>query len=324
MSSSNQGQMVQLGENTEISMQVLQDVYKEFTGRTEKLTKRVSVDHKTAINDIVQLNTKLEQAFEQYNIINKNCLVTVFHEDDSTERFSSFQRFKIYDGSSLSPIHNIRLKYCFLILLPKAQKAQPYELEIDIHSRAAMLESAKDESGFTRHLLSTAAKHTGVIEIDYVDYTVAKNFMNIVEGWFKGLQQSKEGTIISFLTKQSEHYPFYFKYLSATFLSVWFFNYLNYKELINFQNEELFKTGLIAFGMIFIVSGIAMKLGAVVSNVLEFRMPSSYLKLNRGDEILISNQNSRIFWSYTKAIVSALFVIILNMTSTYLANQIGL
>ena len=100
---------ISVGNGRMVSMQAIQDIYNEITGKTEKLSKSYRNDHKTSFEVIEQLNIKIYQLYEQYNIIEKNCNVTLYHIDDCKEVYSSFERFKLYDRSSTSPIENIRL-----------------------------------------------------------------------------------------------------------------------------------------------------------------------------------------------------------------------
>ena len=120
--------VVSLGDGAMVSMQMVQDVYNEITGKTENISKSYRLHHKTLLVDLEQLNIKIHQLYEQYNIIENNCNVTLYHVDDCKEIYSSFERFRFGDKSSLSSVENIRLQYNFLILLPKTNRPQPYKL----------------------------------------------------------------------------------------------------------------------------------------------------------------------------------------------------
>jgi hypothetical protein len=102
-----ENRIVRLGSGHEVSMQVIQDLYNKLTGKSEKLTRTFRLNHTTTYEDICQLNTKITQLYEQYNIKGHNCTITLFHVNDSAERFSSFEKFQSYDSSSLSPIENM-------------------------------------------------------------------------------------------------------------------------------------------------------------------------------------------------------------------------
>tara|TARA_R110001592_G_C13044445_1_gene739594 strand:+ start:809 stop:1237 length:429 start_codon:yes stop_codon:yes gene_type:complete len=124
---SDENQVVNIGDNLPVSMKIVQSIYNEITGKTERLSQTLRNNHDITFNDLKQLNIKIRQLYEQYNVVSKNCAVTVFHVNDCKEQFSSFERFEIYDSSNTSPCENVRLEYNFLIVLPGTQKAQPYK-----------------------------------------------------------------------------------------------------------------------------------------------------------------------------------------------------
>lgn len=144
---------VDVGNGNLVSMQAVQHIYNEITGRTEELSRTYTINHCVSFDDICQLNIKICQLYEQYNIVSKNCSVTIYHVDDQKQVFSSFERFELYDRTTLSPVENIRIEYKFLIVLPKIQKPQSYEIEINIHSRAAIVQRAKRERTLSSGIL---------------------------------------------------------------------------------------------------------------------------------------------------------------------------
>ena len=88
------------GDNNVVSMQVVQDIYNEITGKSEELTKGYSNPIQVSFEDIIQLNYKITQMYEQYNISSNSCTVTVYHSKDQKQVFSSFERFTLYDRSN--------------------------------------------------------------------------------------------------------------------------------------------------------------------------------------------------------------------------------
>jgi hypothetical protein len=177
-----------------VSMQTVQHIYNELTGRSEELARSYTINHCTSFEDICQLNIKICQMYEQYNIASKNCSVTIYHVDDQKQTFSSFERFEMYDRTTPSPVENLRLEYNFLIILPQVKKPQSYQIEINIHSRAAIVQRAKKENplppGF---FLAVLAERTARMKIKYIDYTVARNFQLAIDSWFKPGLFTKNG-----------------------------------------------------------------------------------------------------------------------------------
>jgi len=120
------------GNSQLVSMQLVQDVYNEITGKTEEITKGYKPDYIIKIEDISQLNTKITQLYEQYYIQSSNCSVTIYYEEDQKQVYTSFERFMLYDSSQLSPTESILLTYEFMIVLPKTKRVQTYSLSVRI------------------------------------------------------------------------------------------------------------------------------------------------------------------------------------------------
>lgn len=52
---------VRLDTGKDVSFQVFQDVYNEITGKKEKLSKNIKINHVTKKEDMIQLNEKIKQ-----------------------------------------------------------------------------------------------------------------------------------------------------------------------------------------------------------------------------------------------------------------------
>lgn len=83
---------VDLGGGQRASMQAVQHIYNQITGRSEQLTRLYTINHSTGFDDLGQLNAKICQLYEQYNIVSQNCSITLLHVDDQKQTFSSFER----------------------------------------------------------------------------------------------------------------------------------------------------------------------------------------------------------------------------------------
>ncbi|MFK0330293.1 hypothetical protein ACIQUB_04115 [Rhizobium sp. NPDC090275] len=75
---------------SEVSMQVLQDVYAKFTGKKEQISKSISFNHLTSFEDIENLHQKIIQICDQYNVIQRNESIVVYHINNSKDQFSIF------------------------------------------------------------------------------------------------------------------------------------------------------------------------------------------------------------------------------------------
>lgn len=316
--------LVSIGNGQKVSMQIIQDLYNQITGKKERLLKHYQIKHRTALQDLQLLNDKIYQTCEQYEVVSENCNVTVYLVNDCKQTFSSFEKFEMYDQTSLSSTENIRLQYNLLIVPTKTNSPQSYKIEIDIHSRAAIKQKYSKERGLSRSIMNLMASQTGVLEIEYIDYIIAKTLHDTIDTWFEGLNQSKENKYLNFLQDNSHHVPLVTCYLSALFICAYFFNQTESWLTTQSSPVELFKISLVAFVSVFIVSGIGRRLGAEIGQAIEKIEPLSFLKLTRGDEKAISeleesnNQNKR------KSILNIFFTIVLNLLSAWLAYRIGI
>ena len=178
---------VVLSNGHKVPMQVLQQMYKDVTGRSERMTRQFTCNHRTRFEDLENINTKIEQLLEQYHVAEKSCTVSFFHTNDSTDRYSSFDRARGVEMASLSPLENVQIEYNFLIVLPLARKPQAYKVVIDVTSRAALADKMRDKSNFQLRFFSAFGDQTGAVLIEYIDYAVARNLMEAIAQWFGGL-----------------------------------------------------------------------------------------------------------------------------------------
>src|SRR5690554_3071493 len=109
-----------------VPVKVYQDVYHQITGRTEEIRKRYSENILVTFDEIEQLHHKLKQICDVHNIVASNEVVTVFHEKERKEQFTSFERFRAYNANAASPTVSVVLKYNFSILLPGLTRPQGY------------------------------------------------------------------------------------------------------------------------------------------------------------------------------------------------------
>lgn len=326
MNSASNGIQVDVGNGSLVSMQTVQHIYNEITGRSEELSRSYSLNHITSFADIKQLYVKLRQLQEQYNVVSSNCAITLYHLDDQKQVFSSFERFEFYDQTTLSPVENVRIEYNFLIVLPQVKKPQSYQIEINIQSRATLSQRAKLESSFHAELfLGMFEDRTANLEIKYIDYTVARNFQITIDGWFKGLQCAPSYSWLKPMKRISDDFPLIFRLVSAAGFLWTCLNH--FSELLKSSSSginDLYYVAIISFGGMVIVSGISGRLGSALRDSIRRIRSLSYLKLTRGDDVAMAEFESNNTKSWWKGVASVVGAIILNVLSGWLAMKIGL
>lgn len=317
-----ESQVVSIGDKP-VSMQLVQSIYNEITGKKEELSKVLRENHFTEIDDLKNLNIKIEQLYEQYQIASKNCSITLYFLNDCKEQFSSFERFNLFDSGSLSPTERICLEYNFLIILPTSQKPQSYKIEIELNSRATLRKRALSESGFIRKFFGILGGHTGQITIEYIDYTVARNFMVTIEEWFKSIHKTQTPPLLKTAQSYSEYFPFGFKlFTSICLIAVIFFNY---GKILgpNPTTPELFNLSLWAMGGFYISILVVSRLGHICEAATDTYQPISALRLTRGDEKVIKEYETSKKKTMIRFLLSTILAVCLNIFSAWIFSALG-
>lgn len=193
----NESPKVNLANGELISMKAIQEIYSELTGREESLDTIYKVHHEISFEDLYQLNAKIFQLTEQYNIVGQQENITIYHQNNQRQNFSSFERFRIYDKSINSPTDRVVIEYNFLIILPQLRKPQSYKITINIASRAAAIKSLRSENKFKSYIFyEMLSDITGESSIKFIDYSVARSFQSAIKEWFEGLSCNQENKTI--------------------------------------------------------------------------------------------------------------------------------
>jgi hypothetical protein len=322
----NEGNSVDLGGGQLVSMKAVQQIYSEITGRTESLERAYKTNHSVGFEDLCQLDAKVTQLHEQYNIVSKNCSVTLFHLDDQKQTFSSFERFKLFDRTTLSPVENVRIEYNFLIVLPQMRKPQSYKIEVNIHSRAAMLKRANGDVGLRSTMFyEFLAPNTAHVEIEYVDYTVARNFQGAIDGWFKALPEQETGWLLKPLKQLTGYYIFAFRMVLVTaFLISCYLHFSGVLAKLVSSQTALFQAATVTFGGMLLMSIVSGKLGSVAAEAVKRVQCKSYVNLTRGDELAFKGMSASNRLSWLKVVGSVVVAVGVKVLSAYLVAIVGI
>ncbi len=174
---------VKISTGGEVSLQVIQDVYNDITGRTERLGRYFFDAHRIEFSDIENLHRSIEALMEQYHCMGSNCSITVRYIDDKTERVSSFQKFAAQGTTRNECVEEFELEYNFLIILPKTNEARPYTLEVGLRNTMALPKKMENlqASDIQRRISFESMRLTGRMTIEYVDLAVARSIEAQVE-----------------------------------------------------------------------------------------------------------------------------------------------
>jgi len=212
-----EGQII-LGDETSqqaISFKLAQAFYSEITGKSEKITEKFTKSFILKIENIEQLHKRIIQSTTQYSVASANASFAVEYQNDSSERFSSIERFKTHAGSKGVPAEEVDINYNFLIILPGTQKPQEYRINIRLISRVVKLEDLREKTEgmpFSVPLWQFDNELTCRASIDFIDITVANAFMSVIKTWNNGLDEVDTNPIIKKVRPYSRYMPALFKY----------------------------------------------------------------------------------------------------------------
>lgn len=287
--------VVRVGETQhQVSLKVYQDIYHQVTGRTEQIRKRYSDNLLIDFAEVEQLHHKICQLCDVHNIVARNASITVFHEKERKEQFTSFERFRAYNGNTSSPTVNLVLKYNFSVIPAGLEKPQEYVVTARLTSRIAALKQLEaDAPPFMRgRMFSVLGGSVAEITVEYADYVIARGFLEAFEEWVKGCKSTPRSRLLATLRRYSHWTPAVLQLVLAGALT-----YFALESI-----PAVFKTGAdlaaaARFGVIFAGGAyLLLKLAHLAGDFLEETIDSfpeiSYLKLNKGDERLIEESSN--------------------------------
>jgi len=281
--------MAVIGEGTPnqtaVSLQIVQSIYHELTGKTEDVGKSYSESFQFVHADYEQLHHRISQCCEQYNVKASNCSIKVYYINDTQETFSSFERFKHFNVGSSSCVESVLLTYNFLILLPKLNQPQSYTLSVRTASRVSIEKKMREDMPFeVPKILRLMGGRTAVVSVKYVDYVVARNLLNVVDEWLKTVNKARTNKVWNAVRKRSEYLPLIARYTvgAIVVLLIWF-------ALPRFLPQsasllQLAQTLTFAFVGLFAAYRVAHHLGSAAEDSLDNWSELSYVSLTVGDK----------------------------------------
>ncbi|MBK1884563.1 hypothetical protein JIN85_19260 [Luteolibacter pohnpeiensis] len=271
---------------------IAQAIYSAVTGKTEKLSRTYSKDYLITLDDIQQLHLKCQQACGQWTVLNKSESITVHHLDDNKEVFSSYKRFSIYDHSKTSPTESIVYEFNLLLQLPKVEKPQHYKVVVRTLSRAAMIRRMEQEMA-PPPLLSFFGSSSIVVDIEYVDYVVARNILGMIDSWVSEIERHSNLWWIRHIQRFTHWVPPVSQFLAIAFIGLSLFT-ATAGVIVDSSPPPLVARWLILSGTVIALTALlARRLGSLVESGLDQILTLSAIQLNKGDQRLIQRYRNR-------------------------------
>ncbi len=308
---SSAGDMAVVGEGTPnrmpVSIQVLQSIYHELTGKSEEVSKSYDEAFHVVANDFRQLHLRIEQTCEQYNVCSSNCSVNVFYINDTKDTFSSFDRFEAFNAGSSSSVESVLLTYNFLLILPKRQQPQSYTISVRIASPVAIQRKMNNNLfEMPKIFRLMGGPRTAVVSVKYVDYAVARTLLNTIDGWFMALPQSKSGAVWKFIRKHTDWIPLITRYVAGAGTAALMVGLAPHYLKQNSSVIDLAQFLLVAGVCIFGAYKLAFHLGSAAEDSIDEWTDLAYVCITDGDknEVALAKSRNRgaIFWGTLKLI----------------------
>jgi hypothetical protein len=315
----------------QITVQQLQQIYNELTGKSESINKYYNEPIRLELDDVGQLHQRIIQTWEQYNIVSSSCSFTVYYLKNTKDQFNTFQRFKLQIGSGSEPVESILLKYEFLVILPNLTKPQTYSISIRVVSRLALERRMREgtTSPFVPRFLRLMGRSTASVEIMYVDYAVARNFLSTIDDWLKTIPCSIQNKTMKFLQCYSYWVPRIGKFATATIVTLIVASilprFVNAKETSLFNLAEFFLWSALGVYVAYTLAGWST---FFAETAIDSWSEISYIKLNRGDEIEIAKIQSENRAHLLRGICGGVGMVLVDiaakLTATLAVGYIGL
>lgn len=314
------GDVVRVGDGEQqVSLKVYQDIYHQVTGRTEQIRKRQFDNLLLEFTDIEQLHHKVMQLCDVHRVVARNETISVFHDRERKEQFTSFARFQAYNSNSTSPCVSIVLKYNFSLIPAGIEKPQEYVVLFRLTSRVALVDQLDDEAPpFLRGGAYFGYVHesTAEVTVDYVDYVIARGFLEAFDEWVKGCKSVPQNKLLNFARRHSHWIPLIAR-LSIVSLLTWYcWQAVSVLAQSNATPDRWAKLGLIYIGGGFIFASLISAAASFIERAIDSYPELSYIKLNRGDEKLVESFSKRRSGAIWRFIWGSLVSIVLGVLSS--------
>ncbi|MCU4120941.1 hypothetical protein [Variovorax sp. N23] len=293
------GDMAVIGEGTPnrtaISIQVLQNIYHELTGKSEEVSKTYDAPLQLELNHFLQLNLRIQQICEQYNIQAANCSIAVFYVNDTKDVFSSFERFQAFNAGSSSSVESVLITYNFLIVLPKLAQPQSYTVAVRVASPVAIQRKMNSSMPFNMPKIfrMMGGARMAVVNIKYVDYAVARTLLNTVDEWVNAAPKAMTNPVWKSLRNHTDYLPLITRYTAGLVVSILI--YFSVPSFISTSSTavEFLRFSLAAGVGLFTAYKLAEHLGSAAEDSIDRWSDLSYICLTDGDKKEVTDAKGR-------------------------------
>jgi hypothetical protein len=310
--------------NQSMSFQLAQAFYNEITGKSERVKEEFNSSFILTMDNVNQLHNRIIQSSAQYNIVSANASFSVIYYNDSSERFSSIERFMAHAGSKGIAVEEVDITYRLLVILPLTNKPQEYNINIKLISRCAKVESMREDIKdlpMSFPLWQFEGKVTCRASIDFVDITVSNAFMSVIKSWNDCLEVTEMNSILKNTRHFSKYFPSFCHYsLLATGV---FFTFQTIDlYFTTLAPESTAKFVLLAILANYLLVKAGRYIGIKAERNLDQIYQPSYIRFSGADDKLAKNTSSNVRTSILRSIGYISLTLVLGGISSVLASLI--
>jgi hypothetical protein len=165
---------------------------------------------------------------------------------------------------------------------------------------------------------------TAMVTVQYVDYVVARNLLDGVDRWVKGLQNHEYPAWFKFIRRHSAYARYIAKYsIGAASVFLAFRLIPSYVSASDPNFQTLVGFALFSAVGIFVMFRLGRFLGTTVESALDESMELSYVHLNRGDAKRIAEAEKQVRWRVARAVASIVSTIGLGLLTSIIERWLA-
>lgn len=204
------------------NLQHYQDIYQQLTGRSEARVTFQSERHRITMEHIQSLHKDIERTANMMTLLSSSMEITQRLEDDTHERWSGMEKFKVQGPEITQITTEVVLVYNMLIKLPHAENPGTYKIKIGLRNELYNLKKHRenDDEFNEIKLLMMSNMATARWEIEFTDMSVARTFSRVISDWYDCLPKHP----VPLAEKLSKHSKAYLspavRFLSSTIVAI--------------------------------------------------------------------------------------------------------
>jgi AcrR family transcriptional regulator len=187
------------------SISVAQAIYHHVTSKTERIVEAVEGAFTVTTEDIKQLHHKISQTAQRHHQGEWSCEVSVALHKKERINCTSFERFTMLDSGIADATSELVYRYDFLSLnniIPAGSEVKPERYRVSVLISQDHL--AEDEEEQPYYLLQLFSKRNLHVNVEYVDYTIARALMSAIREWIDALPRRKQSKVVIAFSKGAD------------------------------------------------------------------------------------------------------------------------